>query len=87
MPTNRISIRNMVITGFTAGDGILVEGTNDSNIYDNLIASNKNGIRLIPTVRRRASSVRTVGRWSPIRRQRDARHIQPDHGQFPMGHF
>src|SRR5580704_835522 len=28
MPTNRISIRNMVITGFTAGDGILVEGTN-----------------------------------------------------------
>jgi parallel beta-helix repeat protein len=50
MPTNRISIRNMVITGFTAGDGILVEGTNDSNIYDNLIASNKNGIRLIPTL-------------------------------------
>ena len=50
MPTNRISIRNMVITGFTAGDGILVEGTNDSNIYDNLIDSNKNGIRLIPTL-------------------------------------
>jgi parallel beta-helix repeat protein len=50
MPTNRITIRNMVITGFTGGDGILVEGTNSSNIYDNLIASNKNGIRLIPTL-------------------------------------
>jgi parallel beta-helix repeat protein len=50
MPTNRITIRNMVITGFTGGDGILVEGTNSSNIYDNLISNNKNGIRLIPTV-------------------------------------
>jgi parallel beta-helix repeat protein len=50
MPTNRITIRNMVITGFTGGDGILVEGTNSSNIYDNLISSNKNGIRLIPTL-------------------------------------
>ncbi len=48
MPTNRITVRNMVITGFS--DGILVEGTNSSNIYDNLISSNKNGIRLIPTV-------------------------------------
>ncbi len=55
MPTNRITIRNMVITGFTAGDGILVEGTNSSNIYDNLISSNKNGIRLIPTVMRQGS--------------------------------
>ena len=35
---------------FPAGDGILVEGTNSSNIYDNLISNNKNGIRLIPTV-------------------------------------
>jgi parallel beta-helix repeat protein len=50
MPTNRISIRNMVIIGFSSGDGILVEGTNSSNIYDNLIANNKNGIHLIPTV-------------------------------------
>jgi len=50
MPTNRISVRNMVIIGFTGGDGILVEGTNSSNIYDNLIAGNKNGIRLIPTL-------------------------------------
>jgi Right handed beta helix region len=50
MPTNRITIRNMIITGFSGGDGILVEGTNSSNIYDNLISNNKNGIRLIPTV-------------------------------------
>lgn len=50
MPTNRITIRNMVISGFSTGDGILVEGTNSSNIYDNLISNNKNGIRLIPTV-------------------------------------
>lgn len=50
MPTNRITIRNMVIIGFSGGDGILVEGTNSSNIYDNLISNNKNGIRLIPTV-------------------------------------
>jgi parallel beta-helix repeat protein len=50
MPTNRISVRNMVIIGFSGGDGILVEGTNSSNIYDNLIANNKNGIRLIPTL-------------------------------------
>jgi parallel beta-helix repeat protein len=50
MPTNRITVRNMVIIGFSGGDGILVEGTNSSNIYDNLIANNKNGIRLIPTV-------------------------------------
>ncbi len=49
LPTNRISIRNMVITGFSGGDGILVEGTNSSNIYDNMITSNKNGIRLIPS--------------------------------------
>ena len=49
LPTNRISIRNMVINGFTGGDGILVEGTNSSNIYDNMISSNKNGIRLIPS--------------------------------------
>ena len=48
MPTNRITIRNMVIAGFS--DGILVEGTNSSNIYDNLISNNKNGIRLIPTL-------------------------------------
>jgi parallel beta-helix repeat protein len=48
LPTNRISVRNMVISGFS--DGILVEGTNSSNIYDNLITNNKNGIRLIPTV-------------------------------------
>ena len=50
LPTNRISVRNMVISGFSGGDGILVEGTNSSNIYDNLISNNKNGIRLIPTV-------------------------------------
>lgn len=50
MPTNRITVRNMIITGFSGGDGILVEGTNSSNIYDNLISNNKNGIRLIPTV-------------------------------------
>jgi parallel beta-helix repeat protein len=50
LPTNRISVRNMVISGFSGGDGILVEGTNSSNIYDNLISDNKNGIRLIPTV-------------------------------------
>jgi parallel beta-helix repeat protein len=50
MPTNRITIRNMVIVQFSSGDGILVEGTNSSNIYDNLIGNNKNGIRLIPTV-------------------------------------
>lgn len=50
MPTNRITIRNMVISNFSGGDGILVEGTNSSNIYDNLITNNKNGIRLIPTV-------------------------------------
>ncbi|MEA2541251.1 MAG: hypothetical protein QOH35_2617 [Acidobacteriaceae bacterium] len=50
LPTNRITIRNMIITGFSGGDGILVEGTNSSNIYDNLISNNKNGIRLIPTV-------------------------------------
>jgi parallel beta-helix repeat protein len=50
MPTNRITVRNMVIIEFSGGDGILVQGTNSSNIYDNLIANNKNGIRLIPTV-------------------------------------
>jgi hypothetical protein len=50
MPTNRITIRNMVIRDFKGGDGILVEGTNSSNIYDNLISGNKNGIRLIPTL-------------------------------------
>jgi hypothetical protein len=50
LPTNRITIRNMAIFGFSNGDGILVEGTNSSNIYDNLIANNKNGIRLIPTL-------------------------------------
>jgi parallel beta-helix repeat protein len=50
LPTNRITVRNMVITGFSGGDGILVEGTNSSNIYDNLIAGNKNGIRLAPTL-------------------------------------
>jgi parallel beta-helix repeat protein len=50
LPTNRISVRNMVISGFSGGDGILVEGTNSSNIYDNLISDNKNGIRLIPTI-------------------------------------
>jgi nitrous oxidase accessory protein NosD len=49
LPTNRITVRNMVITEFSGGDGILVEGTNSSNIYDNLIGGNKNGIRLIPT--------------------------------------
>jgi parallel beta-helix repeat protein len=50
LPTNRITIRNMVIRDFKGGDGILVEGTNSSNIYDNLITGNKNGIRLIPTL-------------------------------------
>jgi parallel beta-helix repeat protein len=50
LPTNRITVRNMVITGFSGGDGILVEGTNSANIYDNLISNNKNGIRLTPTL-------------------------------------
>jgi hypothetical protein len=50
LPTNRITVRNMAIIGFSNGDGILVEGTNSSNIYDNLIVNNKNGIRLIPTL-------------------------------------
>jgi parallel beta-helix repeat protein len=50
MPTNRITIRNMLITQFSGGDGILIEGTNSSNVYDNLITNNKNGIHLIPTV-------------------------------------
>jgi len=49
-PTNRITIRNMLIQGFAAGDGIRVEGTNSSNIYDNLITNNLNGIHLIPTI-------------------------------------
>ncbi len=41
LPTNRITVRNMVITGFSGGDGILVEGTNSSNIYDNLISETR----------------------------------------------
>lgn len=49
-PTNRITIRNMIIQGFSNGDGIRVEGTNSSNIYDNLITNNLNGVHLIPTV-------------------------------------
>lgn len=49
-PTNRITIRNMTIQGFSSGDGIRVEGTNSSNIYDNLITNNFNGIHLIPTI-------------------------------------
>ena len=37
--------------GFTLADGILVEGNKRfERIYDNLISSNKNGIRLIPTL-------------------------------------
>jgi parallel beta-helix repeat protein len=48
LPTNRVTVRNMNISGFS--DGILVEGTNSSNIFDNLISNNKNGIRLTPTV-------------------------------------
>ncbi len=50
LPTNRITVRNMVIMDFSSGDGILVEGTNSSNIEDNLITGNKDGIRLIPTL-------------------------------------
>ena len=49
-PTNRISIRNMIIQGFSSGDGIKVEGTNSANIYDNLITNNLNGVHLIPTI-------------------------------------
>ena len=49
-PTNRVTIRNMNIQGFSNGDGIRIEGTNSSNIYDNLISNNKNGIHLIPTL-------------------------------------
>lgn len=49
-PTNRVTIRNMNIQGFSNGDGITVEGTNSSNIYDNLISNNKNGVHLIPTL-------------------------------------
>jgi nitrous oxidase accessory protein NosD len=50
LPTNRITVRNMAIMEFSNGDGILVEGTNSSNIEDNLISGNRNGIRLIPTL-------------------------------------
>jgi hypothetical protein len=50
LPTNRITVRNMAIMEFSGGDGILVEGTNSSNIEDNLITGNKDGIRLIPTL-------------------------------------
>ena len=89
MPTNRITIRNMVIIGFSGGDGILVEGTNSSNIYDNLITNNKNGIRLIPTVVQQGHPVHcgaSVER-SSLCRERHSRHLQPDHEQCAMGHF
>lgn len=49
LPTNRITIRDMSIQGFSAGDGIRVEGTNNENIYDNLITNNLIGVHLIPT--------------------------------------
>jgi hypothetical protein len=50
MPTNRITVRNMNLQGFSGGDAILVEGTNSSNIYDNLITNSLRGIHLIPTL-------------------------------------
>lgn len=48
-PSQKISIRNMAILQFSAGDGILNEGANVVNIYDNTIQNNQNGIHNIST--------------------------------------
>ena len=89
LPTNRITIRNMVISGFS--DGILVEGTNSSNIYDNLISNNKNGIRLIPTVCSAAAAPSTAEQLRrvvrPLLRTLIPRYLQSDHQQCAVGYF
>lgn len=46
-PTNHVIVQNMVVQGFT--DGVLVEGTNSSDIVHNDITNNVNGVRLIST--------------------------------------
>lgn len=48
-PTNGVTIQNMLIEGFSAGDGIQMEGVNASNILNNLIQNNLNGVHIIPT--------------------------------------
>jgi hypothetical protein len=48
-PTNRVTVQNMVIYGFSHGSGIKIEGLNSSNILNNLIFNNQNGVELLST--------------------------------------
>jgi len=49
MPSQHVTIRNMTILQFTGGDAILNEGANVTNIYDNNLQINLNGLHQIST--------------------------------------
>ncbi len=48
-PTNHIIIRNMIIRGFTGGDGIRIEGANTVDVLEDAVLDNRVGIHLIGT--------------------------------------
>lgn len=49
LPTNAASITGMLITGFTNGPGIWIDGANGVAIYDNTVQGNQIGVKLSPT--------------------------------------
>lgn len=49
LPTNGFTIRDMIIKGFTGGDGIRIEGANSGLVTNNTISGSVNGVHLIPT--------------------------------------
>jgi hypothetical protein len=49
LPSQRVTIQNMLIEGFSGGDGIWIEGADSMNVLNNNIQNNLNGIRVSPT--------------------------------------
>ncbi len=45
-PTNMIAIRDLLIKGFSSGDGVFIEGTNSVLLFDNTIMENRVGLHL-----------------------------------------
>lgn len=49
LPTNSASITGMLITGFSNGPGIWLEGTNGVTIFNNVVQGNQVGVKISPT--------------------------------------
>ena len=49
LPSQRVTIQNMLIQGFSNGDAIWLEGPDSMNVLNNNLQNNLNGLRVSPT--------------------------------------